>query len=239
VVVLHGCTQDAADVARGTRIEARAADAGAMVLMPEQGVGDHLQRCWHWYAPAHAKRDSGEAALIADLARTVATELGVSPRRVHLMGLSAGGAMAVNLAALFPDLFASVAVHSAVPALAGTDLGTALEIMRAGASDIEPLTERVLDAMGERARAVPLLAVHGAADAVVSVKAGRALVAQWEGVHLRLGGVHDAVRWKEIPGLGHAWSGGDPAGTYTAPDSPEVTTEMLRFLLEHPMPRGR
>jgi poly(3-hydroxybutyrate) depolymerase len=41
-----------------------------------------------------------------------------------------------------------------------------------------------------------------------------------------------------VQGLGHAWSGGSPAGTHTDANGPSATDEMLRFFGEHPLRRG-
>ena len=43
LVMLHGCTQDAADIARGTRFDEEAEAGNFLVLYPEQTVADeHL-----------------------------------------------------------------------------------------------------------------------------------------------------------------------------------------------------
>jgi hypothetical protein len=39
--------------------------------------------------------------------------------------------------------------------------------------------------------------------------------------------------WK-IGGLGHAWSGGNPAGSYTDPRGPNASEAMYQFFMNHP-----
>ena len=90
VVVLHGCTQDADDIARGTRFNEAAARDGFVVLYPEQPESAHPRKCWNWYEPGQGHRGAGEAAIIANLTQKVAREEGIDPRQVYLAGISAG-----------------------------------------------------------------------------------------------------------------------------------------------------
>lgn len=51
VVVLHGCTQDADQIAAGTQMNQLAESQGFLVLYPEQSTAASALRCWQWWVP--------------------------------------------------------------------------------------------------------------------------------------------------------------------------------------------
>lgn len=271
VVLLHGCTQEAADFARGTRMNDEATRVGALVLYPEQPAEANEKRCWNWFGPAHQARDAGEPALIAGMTREVAADYGSDPNRTYIGGISAGAAMAVLTALAYPDLYAAVASHSGVGWRVADDLQSGLAAMQGGGVDPAAQARSAVRAMGRRARAIPLIALHGTADSVVRPAATRGLVDQFAALHQlvagagrsgnairridttqaemggypyvvrRLRGAEGSVAVEEwmIDGLGHAFSGGSPAGSWTDPRGPDAAREMLRFFLDHPANTNR
>ena len=260
LVFLHGCTQDADDVARGTRLDDLAERHGVVVLYPEQPAGANALRCWNWFDPAHQRRDGGEPAMLAALVARVAQEQRVDPARVHVAGVSAGGAMALLLASSHPERFASVTSASGVPVGAVTSAARAWQVMRSGASAEQASPGAVRTRMAARARAVPLLVLHGAADTTVVPANGRRTAEQWAAAvgateHAARpggatpgerpmrretwrvpGGPTDVVEYVEIGQLGHAWSGGSKAGTYTDEAGPSASELLLRFVRRHALP---
>jgi poly(hydroxyalkanoate) depolymerase family esterase len=250
VVMLHGCTQDPDDFARGSRFNEAAAEHGVIVAWPEQPAANQPMKCWSWYDPAHQARGAGEPAIIAAITREVMTRHGVDPARVYVGGVSAGGAMAVNTAASYPELFAAVGVHSAIAYRSAGSVAEALGVMKTGAVAADSLAATARAALGERT--MPAIVIHGAADAVVAPVNGRQLASQLAVaagakdalVDERTVGGRRAEVWRYgqnhelwiVDGLGHAWSGGSPDGTFTDPQGPDATREILRFLLAHPKP---
>jgi poly(hydroxyalkanoate) depolymerase family esterase len=251
VVMLHGCTQDAADFARGTRMNALADERHLVVLYPQQSSDANPLRCWNWFVPAHQHRGAGEPAILADLVRATVEQYAIDGDRVFLAGVSAGAAMAATVAAAYPERFAALALHSGVPALAATTQPEALQLMHGGGGDPAALARALLAEMGARRRPLPVIVFQGAQDRVVHPDNARATAEQWFRA-----GVNDPVaaavpaaespivsRYRTpagrtlvelwlVPGVGHAWSGGSPEGTYTAPDGPDASRELLRFFAD-------
>src|SRR5688500_16800231 len=164
VVMLHGCTQDPDDLARGTRITEHADRQSLLVVLPEQPESANPKKCWNWYDPAHQRREAGEPALIAGVTRQVMSAWSVEPQRVYIAGISAGAAMAATVGITYPDVYAAVALHSGIPYGAASNVMQGVAAMTNGAPDTSALARLAVDAMGARKRPVPALIVHGAND---------------------------------------------------------------------------
>ncbi|WOI57762.1 PHB depolymerase family esterase [Palleronia sp. LCG004] len=225
VLMLHGCTQSPEDFALGTRMDQAAEAAGYAVAYPGQTGAQNMQSCWNWFRAQDQGPDAGEPAILASIAREISAELNVEGR-VFAAGLSAGGAMAAVLAETHPDLFVAVGVHSGIPAGAASDMVSAFSAMR-GERAGRPLRR-------------PGIVFHGTADGTVSPANAKALI-QGNGVETRDG--RGARSWSRlttedgselwlIDGAGHAWSGGDAAGSYADATGPDASAEMIRFFGE-------
>jgi poly(hydroxyalkanoate) depolymerase family esterase len=244
VVMLHGCTQSPDDFALGTGMNALAEEETFLVAYPEQTQAANSSRCWNWFRAGDQTRDSGEPALIAGLTRDVMANFSVDEKRVFVAGLSAGGAQAAIMGTTYPELYAAVGVHSGLACGAARDLPSALSAMRQGPAGSS--------ACGEDAErpSVATIVFHGEADRTVhpanagdvSTKARAGHVyARSESRGVSQGGISYVCtrevdgdgrvmleHW-QLDGVGHAWSGGNAAGSYTEPRGPDAAREMMRF----------
>ena len=157
--------------------------------------------------------------------------------------------MAAILSATYPELYAAAGVHSGLPHGAAADLPSAFAAMR-GAKDPAARSPRKRRAKGR----VRTIVFHGASDRTVDPSNAEAILADaraslaepaqellLDGVAggraftrtivTDARGVPHAECWA-VDGLGHAWSGGSPEGSFTDARGPDASREMLRFFLE-------
>lgn len=238
LLMLHGCTQNAADFARGTRMNEWGERGRFAVLYPEQTAEANARLCWNWFTKGHQQAGAGEPEFLLGLTRKVLAEQSIPVEAVYVAGLSAGACMAAILAARYPGVFAGVGLHSGVPLGAASNVVGALLAMRG--------MSRWAKNQGWTA---PTLVLHGDKDNVVSVKNadrlrqqacfGRELSSREDsleegGRRVRRGRYSDAqgkvqVESWVVEGLGHAWSGGSPEGSWTDSQGPDASAQLVRF----------
>ncbi len=253
IVMLHGCTQSPDDFARGTRMNALAQENGYVVAYPAQSKSKNASKCWNWFRSEDQQRGQGEPAIIAALTRHLVKTHGLDARRVFAAGLSAGGAMAAVLASTYADVYAAIGVHSGLPFGAAHDLPSAFAAMKRGGGRPSAAVPPA------RIDPVPAIVFHGDRDTTVNSCNGAAVIAQCTGttpsergtagdafggtvergsvpggrtytrtIFKNMDGSVAAEEWI-VHGAGHAWFGGDPAGSYTDPSGPDASAHMLRF----------
>jgi poly(hydroxyalkanoate) depolymerase family esterase len=247
LVMLHGCTQDPDDFAAGTQMNAVAEEKQCFVVYPAQSQQANNHKCWNWFNALDQQRGQGEPSIIAGIAQQVIAGYPVDERQVYVAGLSAGGAMAVIVGTLYPDLFAAVGVHSGLPYASAQDLPSALSAMKRGAPG------NVAKAAHTEGASLPIIVFHGDQDRTVHPRNGEQVIEQ----KLRAHGVAQATAEADggsvpnghrytvtthrhedgtplgehwvVHGAGHAWSGGSAAGSYTDGKGPDASREMMRF----------
>src|SRR5690348_6203574 len=267
LVLLHGCSQTAADFAAGTGMNQLAEQYGFIVLYPQQTRRSNPTRCWNWFQSSHQFRGRGEPALIAHMVQEIRENTShwtIDSSRVYVVGASAGAAMAVILGATYPDIFAAIGVHSGVEYQAVTNIIGGLKVMFGGGPDPVKQGRRAYEAMGSYKRMMPTIVFQGTRDKIVHPINGDQVVQQWmQTNHLASDGLYVAdfnnptnttfgqvpeghsytvYTWKDqtgrevqqywkISGLGHAWSGGNPAVSHTDPRGPNASEAMYQFFM--------
>jgi poly(hydroxyalkanoate) depolymerase family esterase len=245
LVMLHGCTQSPDDFAAGTRMNQIAEEQKFLVAYPAQTSSANMGKCWNWFNSGDQRRDQGEPSLIAGITREIIENFPVEPERVYIAGLSAGGAAAANMGSLYPDLYAAIGVHSGLACGSASDMPSAFTAMKQGATAPKSPSG---------GKAVPAIVFHGDRDTTVHPANGDEVVVQarrgadlqatvtsgvapggrkfTRTIHADPTGLPVAEQWI-LHGAGHAWSGGDAAGSYTDPRGPDASREMMRFFARH------
>ena len=239
VVMLHGCTQDPDDFARGTQMNMLAEEMNCLVVYPAQSQQANASRCWNWFSAVDQTRGQGEPSIIAGITETIMHNYAIDKSQVYVAGLSAGGAMATIMGTLYPELYAAVGVHSGLPFASAHDLPSALAAMKGNFGRSQGA-----------ARTIPIIVFHGDKDTTVHPACGDEVIKQGacqaskdivvepgrvpqghaytRTVHQGEDGTPHAEQWL-IHGAGHAWSGGSAHGSYTDGKGPDASREMMRF----------
>jgi poly(3-hydroxybutyrate) depolymerase len=159
--------------------------------------------------------------------------------------------MAAVMGNAYSDVYSAIGVHSGLPYRSATDVVSAFTAMRGDPASGADLRINPAD-LGEPTP-VRTIVFHGESDQTVHPSnAGKFVKSRLSaGGHVSQAEVHDSgarpftrtivrddcgsgliEQWL-ICGVGHAWSGGSAEGSYTDPQGPDASREMLRFFLDH------
>lgn len=241
LIMLHGCGQTPTDFAVGTGMNRLADEMGFIVAYPTQTRKANRNKCWNWYRDVKTARDGGEPAMIVGITQDISAHHRVDRSRVYIAGFSAGAAAAAAIAVAYPKIYAAVGVHSGLPVGAAHSGLSALVAMRAGSAGVRQSVP------------MPTIIFHGDKDEVVNPRNGRAIAARSVATFPALtetvknskstGGFRKTAHrgsnrksyceYWAIAGAGHAWSGGNPAGSFAQATGPDASREMMRFFMQH------
>lgn len=184
VVVLHGCTQNAAVYDRGSGWSRLADQAEFAVLYPEQQRANNPNLCFNWFKPDDTRRGSGEVLSIRQMIESMVAAHDIDPQRIFITGLSAGGAMAAAMLATYPEVFAGGGIIAGLAYGSATTVPEAFDRMRGhGGPSINGLQQLLADASPHKGPWPRISIWQGSADQTVSASNADAIVAQWRVVH--------------------------------------------------------
>lgn len=181
LVVLHGCTQDAHEIAETTGWNKLAEHYGFHVLYPEQVTKNNISGCFNWFKPEDFEGENGETRSVFEMISFTKRNYAIDTNRIYIYGVSAGAALSVAIMANYPDLFQAGSV------LAGGPYGMASNPMQAIKAMTNP-DELSPKELGDKILAInpqchspypKLIVMHGKQDNTVNFRNSEELVKQW------------------------------------------------------------
>ncbi len=112
VVVLHGCGQNAKDVAELTGWNKLADLNNFIVLYPQQKFLNNPELCFNWFNNHDIEKDKGECESIFEMIVFVKNHYSIDSSSIFVTGLSAGAAMSAVMMATHPEQFRCGAIFA-------------------------------------------------------------------------------------------------------------------------------
>ena len=184
VVVLHGCTQNAAAYDHGSGWSLLADRHGFALVFPEQQRANNAMLCFNWFSGNDTQRGMGEAASIRSMIDAMRAAHDIDPGRIFVTGLSAGGAMASVMLATYPETFAAGAIIAGVAYGCASGMSEAFDCMGGRArNDARELGAKVRRASPHKGSWPRIQVWQGSADRTVDASNADSIILQWADLH--------------------------------------------------------
>jgi len=192
VVLLHGCSQNAAGMTP-TGFEQLAEERKFYLVLPQTNGDNNPISCFNWAGeygdPANMVRGQGENESIHQMVEKAKTLHSIDANRIYIAGFSSGGAMAILMASVWPDVFKGAASYSGLPYRCA---GTVQEAYDCMSMNSHPERHREPAAWGDLVRAGDpsfsgawprVILFQGTSDYTVGTDNLGELIEQWTNVH--------------------------------------------------------
>lgn len=111
MVVLHGCNQTFQQLKEYGNLENAATKRGIVLVIPDVGNkywGSETQRCWDYDMAQDRSHHMNDLVKLVETLAATDGRNNIDRNHIYVVGLSAGGAMALDVSCKRPDLFAGV-----------------------------------------------------------------------------------------------------------------------------------
>src|SRR5687767_5529414 len=171
VIVMHGCTQMASAMVN-TAWHKLADELKFAVVYPEQSTDNNPVRCFNWAGEygdtANLERGKGENQSILSMIDAAIAAHGSDPKRVYIVGFSAGAAFVSVMLATWPDRFAAGSIMSGIAYRCATTVNGAYSCQSPGVSKSSTEWGDLVRAASTFAGARPPVQIfHGSMDSIV------------------------------------------------------------------------
>ncbi|MBI1890355.1 MAG: PHB depolymerase family esterase [Burkholderiales bacterium] len=224
-VVLHGCRINDRAMTDLAGFETYAERDRAIVLYPFQNndasSNDNDGRnpnCWGFWMDGNIHRGAGEVGDIKRMVDYMKSNFSVDNNRVHITGISSGGAMATIAQVAYPDVFASSVMVEGVgyAETAGVYTGTTdcAMVLNYNMGTVNPTSNTITSMRNEMNKSVlrqpPIMVIHNKKDCTVPIKVGQAIIDAFRGLLGAEGKSISATPWSSVNGsmngFNYTWS---------------------------------
>lgn len=198
VVTLHGCRQSDLAMAEKARMDEVAEAEDFIVLYPFVNTGvdgtgpndddGRNPNCWGYWMANERVRGKGEVHDIKRMVDKVAQDFSIDPDRIHITGVSSGGAMANIAQVAYPDVFASAVIVEGIAFNETANTYTGKQNCASVISNPQAWWNRnpaaiVAEMRQEMQKSVlrqaPVMVVHNKQDCTVPISAGMNVIKTW------------------------------------------------------------
>lgn len=185
VIVMHGCGQSAAEIARLTGWNKLAYYHDFWVVYPQQKFINNVSNCFNWFRNADINKGEGESESIYQMIVYMQKHFSIDKNRIFVTGLSAGAAMSVVMMATHPEIFKGGAIFAGGAYKIATNAFTSAAVM-AGTrkmSRVDLINNVLIQNPAFKGPYPNLIIYQGLQDMVVNHKNARLLIDQWTGIN--------------------------------------------------------